>query len=264
MTLARNIKPATLSFILSGTGPLDSEASLLALVAACAADGHRSQCQTVLHYSLGQEMPRAKLRAAILLTAGFAGLPRVEMALAALRSAEQDFERPSDPLAAILSPPGHSQGQDCSEDVGEVVTLSPAEWEQAGNRLLVTLHGGEAARVSSGLGDLAPELVRWTRLEYGRAFGGGDLLSLRTRVVLVVAALVPLDAPVPLERFVRLLQGRGVDADGAWALLDLVAHLFQDGPVMKQARGAFEAALGRRSDDDGGIPGGGDDPYRWD
>jgi hypothetical protein len=219
----------------------------------------------VLSYSLGQELPRAKLRAAILLTAGFAGLPRVETALAALRSAEQDFERPSDPLAAIMSAPAQSRRQDDRGAVGEVVTLPPAEWEQAGNRLLVTLHGGEAPRLSSRLGVLAPELARWTRLEYGRAFGGGDLLSLRTRVVLAVAALVPLDAPVTLERFVGLLKGRGVAAEGAWALLDLVAHLFQDGPVMKQARGAFEAALGRRSyDDDMGIPGGGDDPYRWD
>ncbi len=267
MSIAKVVKPGTLSFILSSTAPLGEADAHLATVAAMAADGHRRQCETTLQWVLeAGVIDRDRVRAAIFIAGAFAGSIRVETALSALAAATSEIERPSDPLSAIMSAPSSAGGAGSRRgDDGPAATADPAAWAKAGNRLFTVVHGQDAPKVGKRLDGLGPEVAAWLKADYGRALDGPGELTLRSRLIASVAALIPVEAPSALERLVRALSAHGVDGDEAWAIIDVTGRLFEEGGAIRTAQGAFERALGRRareeSDAPGGAPG---DPYRWD
>src|SRR5205807_829904 len=71
------------------------------------------------------------------------------------------------------------------------------------------------------------------------------------RALAALGAVFPLDARAPLEDFIHAARGAGVSGASLWAIADLLARMFQEGPETRSAVQSFEVVLGRRARDEG-------------
>jgi alkylhydroperoxidase/carboxymuconolactone decarboxylase family protein YurZ len=257
MPIARDVKPATLNFVLGGNSPLARHDALLACVAAVVADGSFRQSREIILFALKDGVAPALVREAILHVAPLAGVVRAETGLAALEKAAEELERPSDPLAQLLGGP-QKKGGDAKD------ALDAQDEKPAGDavKMMKDALGDQAGEVEGRLARRSRTLARWVKdALFAGAFGRGGL-AVEKRVLLTVAALYPLDARPALETWLRALEAKGMAKDALWTLQDVLARLFQDGAEAKSALSAFEAVLGRKARDDEFAPG--KDPFRWD
>lgn len=272
MPIAREVKPATLNFVLGGNSPLQREDALLACVAAVVADGGFRAAREIILFALRDGIAPSLVREAILHVAPLAGVVRAESGLAALDKAAEELEKPSDPLAALLGGPTKKGGESPSAR-GGLASGSPTPAPDArdaqdekpagdGAKMMKEALGDQAGEVEGRLTRRSRTLARWVKESlFAGAFGRG-VLPVERRVLLTVAALYPLDARPALETWLRALFAKGASKEQLWALQDLLSRLFQDGSEVKSALGAFESVLGRKASDDEFAPG--KDPFRWD
>jgi alkylhydroperoxidase/carboxymuconolactone decarboxylase family protein YurZ len=121
--------------------------------------------------------------------------------------------------------------------------------------------GSDAGDIDSELDDPSETLGRWLRADlYGRCFGRPGL-DPKSRVLISIAAVFPLELEHHLTSLVKAGRSCGFKAAQLWHLHDLLRRLFKDGPVLDLAEKAFAAALGGKKKDDFGP---GKDPFRWD
>lgn len=208
---------------LEENGALDPPRVRLVLAAAATTQGVPETVRGVLEAVLARGAPAEDVREAVLQSYLFVGYPRVINALATLREVAG--------ADASTGPPDLRLAAD-----------EPGSWEEQGQALCGRIYGPRYAKLLETMVRLSPDLPRWMVLEgYGKVLSRPHL-DTKTRELVAVGSLVPLQVPEQLRAHSRGALNVGASPDEVRHALRVAAVLCPR--ELAGALGVLERVLG--------------------